>query len=87
VKYADILKFNKAYFDDVYERKFLGDVLGYVTPVSIYYFYLLVKCCIIYYISEFKLSRKANGGRIPDKCVLFVFYYEIFTIIDIFMFL
>eukprot|EP00111_Clytia_hemisphaerica_P025037 TCONS_00073716-protein len=32
IKYQDILKYNKAYFDDVYERKFMGDVLGYVTP-------------------------------------------------------
>lgn len=32
IKYQDILKYNKAYFDDVYERRFTGEVLGYVTP-------------------------------------------------------
>lgn len=35
VKYQDVLKHHKAYFDDVYERRFTGDVLGYVTPVRI----------------------------------------------------
>ena len=46
MKYQDILKYNKAYFDDVYERKFTGDVLGYVTPVSAIVFFF-VHCLLI----------------------------------------